>query len=654
MAEHYLSCYLTPPGPVSVLLPRHDQNLCLWRRSAAGVELLRMWEVERFSGQKHHIWPLYSPERAEAVLTDLLAEEGLGIEDVTAVWGTPGPPRSAHVDLPRGAGDFAAHTLAHLFSGLLMDSRLFKSETIVAMAVDAAPDFVLETESKPYWYAGCVSVRGELTFLPVRSPAPLYSAAEQLFGREPGTLMALATACRAEVDFDADPALPDLDLRGGRVHPVSEAVPFVSSIVRRARAALDGGSPDPDFTPEENLQSAVMKVVQRCCDAIATDNVERLLRHAGVDASTAYLSTSGGFALNCPTNSALIERFGFRGLLTPPCANDSGQAYGLGLLALHGMGAFDDADHVLGSAYHGPPVRDLAAALAEFAPWVEEVSDFDPARFVLDVERGPLAWVDGNAEIGPRALCHRSLLGDPRTPKTKQALNECKQRQWWRPVAPVVLAEHAGEWFAHGRPSPYMLETVAVRPEVRDRVPAILHLDGSARHQTLTAAVNPLLHRALSAFHAETGVPILCNTSLNDRGEPVVGTAAEALTLCVRKGIAVAYVCGARVALRVDPVPAVAAPGGPRRRRQAWFEGQEERRDDYWEYWVGVGYTVEALYLLTQMPELRDAGELADPEDVNDLAAYVGSTDPAFSFWVDEFRADQGPGSNFGSWRHRT
>ncbi len=644
--SYYLSCYLAPPGRDAVLGTRHDQNVSLWRWGPAGVELLRLWELERVSGQKHHHWPLYSADRAEAFLTELLAEEQLGWSDITAVWGTPGLPRSAELSVPVGAEHFAIHSLGHLFSGLLMDSELFRTETIVGMAVDAAPDFVQERSTKPHWFAGCVSQRGRLTFAPVQSPASLYSACEQLFDKEPGTLMALASACPAELDYDIEGRLDELNLLGGRVHPVSETVPLITDLVAAARRQLTADRLDSRFTDEENLQSAVMAVVQRGCDHLARRNVLKLCELAGVRPADCYLSMTGGFALNCPTNSALLDDLGFKGLLTPPCANDSGQSYGLGLLGFHGLGAFGESAHRLGTAYHGSEVRDLQVALSEFAPWIEQVTDFDEDRFVRDVSTAPLAWVDGAAEIGPRALCHRSLLGDPRSPRTKDLLNNHKLRQWWRPVAPVVLAEHAAEWFSSGRPSPYMLQTVQVLDAARDRVPAILHLDGSARHQTLTEAANPLLYRALSAFHRATGVPILCNTSLNDKGEPIVDNAAEAITFCLRKGISVAYVQGSRIALRT--VPADQAPAGPRPRRTELFTGQEDERDRYWARWAEAGYTVEAMFLLTQLPELRNDAEFT-ADDVNALAAYVRQTDQSFPFWVDQFVREQGPAAMFGS-----
>lgn len=585
-----------------MLLPRHDQNVCLWRHGAGSVDLVRMWELERISGQKHHHQPLYTVEPVEAFLGSLLAEEGLGLDRVSRIWGTPGLPRSVDLPIPAGAEDFPLHSLGHLFSGLLLDTRMLKEETIVAIATDAAPDFALERTSKPYWYAGYVSRRGTLTFAPVQSPAAFYSAGEQVFDAEPGTLMALAGACAAELEFDIEARLAGMSLLGGMVHPVSETVPLVLDMLAEAERQLDRSRLDTRFTGRENHASAVMKVIQRGCEHLARRNVEMLCARAGVRPQDSYLSTSGGFSLNCPTNSALVDSLGFRDLLAPPCANDAGQAYGLGLLGPWASGAFTTADHKLGSAYHGPQVTDLDDARAEFAPWMDSVTTFDPDEFVRDVCAGPVAWVDGAAEIGPRAPCHRSLLGDPRSMATKQALNDCKGRQWWRPVAPVVLEEHAAQWFSHGRPSPYMLETAEVRPEVRDRVPAILHLDGSARHQTLTDRVNPLLHRALVAFRAATGVPMLCNTSLNDKGEPIIDTAAAALTFCLRKRIRVAYVCGRRVALVPHAPSGAARPDRPRPRRTAYFSGQEAQRDAFWVRWTGAGYTESAMFLLSQLP----------------------------------------------------
>jgi carbamoyltransferase len=646
--EYFLSCYLSPPGEMSVLLLRHDQGIALWRRTDETVELVRLWELERLSGQKHHYWPMFTHDHAEAVLEELLSREGLTLSDLTAVWGAPGLPKSAGIVPPPGSEPFPMHSLAHLFSGLLCDTDAFREATIVGLAVDGGPDFTLDRTTKRYWYAGCVSRQGALTFAPVESPGPLYSACRILFGSEPGTLMALASACDTAIEFDAATAVKSIRLFGGTSTSHSVALPFVRSILAEARRQLPAAPADDRFTPEEHVQSAVMAAVQECCQLIMVRNVQHLCELADVRPRDAYLSTSGGFALNCPTNSFLVNFFGFRGLLTPPCANDSGQPLGLGMLGLYGLRAFDRARFRMTAAHYGSPVTDLEEALAEFASWVEATGDYRPEQFVADVTTEPVAWVDGGSEVGPRALGNRSLLGDPRSPATKDVLNRWKRRQWWRPVAPIVLAEHVAEWFEATRPSPFMLETAQIRQEVRSRVPAIAHLDGSARYQSMSQDVNPRLHQAIEAFRQATGVPILCNTSLNDKGEPIVDTVAQALTFCIRRGVRVAYVAGRRVVLRLASADRP-APERPRDRNVHWFAEQEAERDKIWAAWRDHGYTLSAMYLLARSPDLRlaAASGKVTPVHVNSLADHEAETDRAFAFSVERFGSMFGPGSFF-------
>lgn len=645
--EYYLSGYLTPPGPTAVFSVRHDHNLVLWKRSGTTVELVRLWEFERISGQKHHFWPLFTAERAERFITALLAEEGLTLDNVSTFWGTPGLPGYVPVPVPAGAEDFVVHSLAHLFSGLLLDTSLFKTSQIVAMAFDAQPDYVQDSVPSMYWYAGCVAREGRLTFMPVESPAPLYTAAQTIFGQEPGTLMALASATNTEIDVDGAAAVADISLFGGATPPWKAAFHLVRTIVDEAERQFPGVPHDPRFTAVENLRSAVMKVVQHCSELVAVRNVERLLEVGGVKARDCYLSTTGGYALNCPTNTLLIEHFGFRGLISPPCCNDSGQGIGLGLLGLYGSGVLNTADVQVRNAYLGRELRDVDAALVEFVPWVESATPFDADQFARDIDGAVVAWVQGRAEAGPRALGHRSLLGDPRSSAVKDLLNTQKQRQWWRPVAPLVLAEHVGSWFSSERDSPYMLEAVQVRAEVRNQVTAVVHLDGSARHQVLSRGTNPLLHSALTAFYAATGVPLLCNTSLNDKGEAIVDTAAETLTFCVRKGVRIAYLDGTRVVLRAEPEPATAVPPAPRPRGVEHFAGQETDRDAIWQDWLDRGFTVLGMYLLARSPGLRAEQSGSTPQRVNMLAEYRATVDPAFAGLAANFGRTHGPGGSF-------
>jgi predicted NodU family carbamoyl transferase len=562
--EYFLSTYLSQPGENSVLELRHDQGVALWRSSGHNVDLVRSWEVERLSGQKHHDWPIFSAARAEEFLNYLLEPEKLSLDDISCVWGTPGLPGYRPISIPPGAEGLPIHSIAHLFSGMLLDTRLFKEENIVAIAVDGGPDFLQERTDPDSWYAGSISRQGSLTFHPVASPGPLYDAASILFWREPGTLMALASACRTKIKIDAEAAVSSLNLLGG--FPIMVTIPFIRRLIKEAEEQLAGCELDSSFSREDNIQSAVMSAVQECCQVVATQNVAQLCALGKIAPRDSYLSLSGGFALNCPTNSQLMDRFGFRGLLTPPCANDSGQAIGLGLMGLYQSGMLRDKDFTFASAFYGNPLRDTEEALREFSPWITDTSDFSGEQFVRDISSSIIAWVDGQSEIGPRALGHRSLLGDPRVAKTKDDLNRVKQRQWWRPVAPIVMSAHAAEWFEQSRFSPYMLEVAYVREGMRGKVPAIVHLDGSARLQALDPGIDRRLDDALDAFRRATGIPMLCNTSLNDKGEPIVDTAAEALTFCIRKGIKVIYLGGRRVGLRDQEDGQLAAPATPRAR----------------------------------------------------------------------------------------
>jgi carbamoyltransferase len=152
-----------------------------------------------------------------------------------------------------------------------------------------------------------------------------------------------------------------------------------------------------------------------------------------------------------------------------------------------------------------------------------------PARVAQLLAAGkPVGWFQGGSEFGPRALGRRSILADPREASMPALLNErIKHRQWFRPYAPAVLLEHLAEWFELDAPSPHMLLVAAVRPEKRAAVPAITHVDGTARIQTVAPGDDPF-RRVIERFHALTGVPLALNTSFNDHGEPIVETPADA------------------------------------------------------------------------------------------------------------------------------
>jgi len=160
----------------------------------------------------------------------------------------------------------------------------------------------------------------------------------------------------------------------------------------------------------------------------------------------------------------------------------------------------------------------------------------DTAKLLADQK--VIGWFQDRSEFGPRALGNRSLIADPRKPEMKDILNSrVKHRQAFRPFAPIVLAERMKEVFEGDEDSPFMLIAKPVRPEWRDKIPAIVHVDGTARVQTVREQTNPMLYRLLKEFEALTGVPVLINTSFNIKGEPIVETPQDAVNCFLNTGV---------------------------------------------------------------------------------------------------------------------
>lgn len=652
MANHYLSAYVSATGDASLYWQRHDQCVALWRHEGDQVELVRYWELERLSGLKHHYWPSFDPAQRIRLLDFLVRSEGLTLDDITETWGLPDlGDSSAIVRFARENG-VSVHSTGHLFSCLFLDSELFREGTLVALAIDGGPDFVLERRTPASWYCGGVVRDGDLQVQPVQSPGLLYTAATMAFGLEPGTLMAATSlcSCQARLESLSAEALDGRTFFGARDNGWQTATRLVTAAAAEARQLLSTGvigtCGDDRLTADDHLRTVVMSRIQEIAEQIAVDDVRALLKEFDVDPRAAHLAMSGGSALNCPTNSRLLQEFGFRSFLCPPCANDGGQALGLGLAGLYTHGVLPGARFRFPGAYVGPADVDLEGALVSYANSIARQSTYSPEQFVADVTAAPVAWVDGASEIGPRALGHRSLLADPRRTESKDQLNEVKGRQWWRPVAPIVLEQHVAEWFEGGHRSPYMLETFPVAESRRAEVPAVVHLDGSARLQSLSAADDARLFEALSAFANQTGVPILCNTSLNAKGEPIVQSATEALEFCLAKGIRVAYVNGIRVELKVPAPQGPAA--GPRPRRLELFAGQEAERDRLWQALESCGVGPEIMALIARAPQLHAALESEHVRRVlSVIATRTIEGNPAWEAYLGHLRTTYGPGGTF-------
>ena len=531
---------------------RHDQNVSLWRKDGECIVLLKYWELERITGFKQHSETFYSKEKIKNLLSFLLQEAGLTLSDINEIWGTTGLEKEK-IFYHQGS-NISYHSLAHVFSSIFVEgSDLFYKNNILALAVDAAPDNLWEDDAfNKNFYAGAVSRLGKIEYFPVNSPGPLWSHAKKRLGLREGTLMALATASSTHFfrEESAYPTILNKDIKNRDAWP--ELADFIDNLISKAEALSEADTGvlfsgfDPSFTQRENIASMVMKEIQYISNEIMRLNIEALLKKSRIDPKETYLAISGGFGLNCPANSFLLNYFGFKGFLAPPCINDAGISLGQALYYFY-YNTPERIQIARLSPYLGREF--LAAFSSNYDRYIESTSGFDGTVFLQDITEAPVVWFNGRSEIGPRSLGNRSILSDPRTLKMKSALNTIKKREWWRPVAPVALEEKMEVCFNVRKRSPFMLELIDVKQDMQEKIPAVCHLDTTARIQTLAENDNPLLHKAISDFFAATGIPLLCNTSLNDNNEPIIDSPDEALNFCLRKGIKVIYLNGKRFRL---------------------------------------------------------------------------------------------------------
>ncbi|UFS75936.1 carbamoyltransferase [Tardiphaga sp. 37S4] len=255
------------------------------------------------------------------------------------------------------------------------------------------------------------------------------------------------------------------------------------------------------------------------------------------------LCIAGGVALNCVANGRIAREAGFENVWIQPAAGDNGIAIGCayyGLLEVQKQ----PRSYVMTHSYTGRAYTDRDVEAATQRTLVKAQTSTvrsdnicrDTAKLLADQK--VIGWFQGRSEYGPRALGNRSIIADPRRPEMKDILNSrVKHRQPFRPFAPIVLAERAREIFEGDQDSPFMLIAAPVRPEWREKIPAIVHIDGTARIQTVTEDTNPVLYRLLKEFDALTGVPVLLNTSFNVKGEPIVETPRDAMACFINTGI---------------------------------------------------------------------------------------------------------------------
>jgi carbamoyltransferase len=263
---------------------------------------------------------------------------------------------------------------------------------------------------------------------------------------------------------------------------------------------------------------------------VLEETVGELARWLRAATGSRNLSMAGGVALNCVMNGRLRDQRIFERIFVQPAAGDAGTALGAALW-IDWCGGARERRFRMDHAYLGPEFSDdeIEAELKRSKLKYRRAADVAEEAAALLAGERILGWFQGRMEFGPRALGARSILASPLRPDMQQRLNEIKDREDFRPVAPAVLEEAAAEWFVGAERAPFMLFVFDVAPRKAHLIPAVRHVDGTARVQTVGAHEQPRYYQVLKAFERRTGVPVLVNTSFNSRGEPVVCTPRDAL-----------------------------------------------------------------------------------------------------------------------------
>jgi len=330
------------------------------------------------------------------------------------------------------------------------------------------------------------------------------------------------------------------------------------TMTNKAFDRLLGGPPRKPESPVTQREMDLAASIQ----AVTEEAVLRLGRTVERELGVDRLCLAGGVALNCVANGRLLREGPFEDIWIQPAAGDAGGALGSALSVWHEYldkpraESHDDRMH---GSYLGPAFTNdqIEAYLTEAGIAYQRLDDdalLTRLAALLDEEQ-VVGWFQGRMEFGPRALGGRSIIADPRSPKMQSVMNlKIKYRESFRPFAPAVLAERLSDWFEHNRASPYMLMVAPVAESrrlamteaqqqlfgidrlnlARSEIPAITHLDYSARLQTVHRDTNPRFYRLIEAFAARTGCPLLVNTSFNVRGEPIVGSPEDAYRCFMR------------------------------------------------------------------------------------------------------------------------
>lgn len=550
----YLSTFLTYGETENIydIKLRHDQSIALWKYDGQIIKLVRYWELERISGIKQHPKTIFNKEMTIELIQDLLKQEKLTLNDIKGIWGTKGIETDIDYRKQFLNTNICFHNIAHLLSAIFYNNSKPLESNIIGLAMDAGPDSQFETNAyEKDYYSGCIIKEGKIEIFNIQSPARLWSYSRKRFKMQEGTLMALATATNTEFYYNLNDfkSFKDVELinetsRDYAQNIVEEIIGKVFSLTDKD-IGVKCSNFDNAFSDEENKISMVMKIIEKISENIVSRNIDNIIKKYNINASGFILAMAGGFTLNCPTNSFVIDKYKFKGYQIPPCTSDTGIALGVGLAGFYKEIIKKKIKVELNTAYYGMNCGEITNISKRYKQFIKEIQNITIDEIVNDIiKEKVIVWVNGNAEIGPRALGNRSLIGDSRFIETKNLLNKLKKRQWWRPVAPIVMDEKGINYFEKYKYSPYMLLNLKIKKEQKEKVPAIIHIDDTARIQSVKEKDNPILYNLINSFYIKTNVPILCNTSLNDAGEPIINNIEQAIDFALHKGLNAVYING--------------------------------------------------------------------------------------------------------------
>ncbi len=429
-------------------------------------------------------------------------------------FGAGAPPRLHNV----------GHHLAHIAGSFFVSGY----DRAALLSIDGSGEWSTtwlgETDGKTF---RCLSE----SFFP-HSLGSFYESATEFCGFRPnydeGKTMGLAPFGDPEPFLEKMGKLVSVDA-GGRLHVDTSYFRFHNAGHQRcgARYYEAFGAPRGRHDPIEKRHEDVAAAAQRVLEDRVLEMCAVLEKETGAD----HLVIAGGVALNSVMNGRILRETGFKDVYVMPAAGDNGTSIGAAYYVhnhVHGSTKrYHHSDPYLGTEYSAEQIE---AVLKECKLPYERSADIcvDTARMLRDGQI--VGWFQGRMEIGPRALGNRSILCDPTLPHMKDKINaEVKHREAYRPFAPSALAERAGEFFDLDVEAPFMLKVCQVRPDQQSKLPAITHVDGSARLQTVREETNPRYHRLISEFGKLSGVPVVLNTSFNIMGEPIVESPVQAI-----------------------------------------------------------------------------------------------------------------------------